>query len=290
MSYGASPLGPGVSINAANGLISGTPTQAGVFNVTVSATNPGGTGMQVVQVTISPAGQSITFSAQSGSQPFGAAFPISPLASSTSGLTVTYSSLTPSVCSVAGTLVTPLAAGTCTLAADQGGNANYNAALQVTQNVDIDAVAPGAPTGVMGVAGVMQATLSFSPPSNTGGSPITQYAAMCSPSGSGNSATSPITVSGLTNGVQYSCTVMATNAANKPGPASSPAVLVTPTAALVAPNITSANATSFTVLSNGTFTVTATGNLPPSLSVTGFLPSGVTLTPATGGPSLWQCS
>ncbi len=282
VSYGASPLGAGVTIDTASGLISGTPGQAGVFNVTVSATNPGGTGMQLVQVTISPAAQSITFGAQSGPQPFGAGFPVSPLASSTSGLTVTYSSLTPSVCTVAGTNVTPVAAGVCTVAADQGGNANYNAALQVTQNVTISAVAPGAPTGVMGVAGVMQASLSFSPPSNTGGSPITQYSATCSPSGSGTSATSPITVGGLTNGVQYSCTVTATNAAALTGPDSSPPVLATPTAALVAPNFTSANATSFSVLANGTFTVTATGNLPPVLSVSGTLPSGVTFVPATG--------
>lgn len=43
-SYGASGLPPGLSINTANGLISGTPTQSGSFNVTVTATNASGTG------------------------------------------------------------------------------------------------------------------------------------------------------------------------------------------------------------------------------------------------------
>lgn len=50
----------------------------------------------------------------------------------------------------------------------------------------------------------------------------------------------------------------------------------------VAPTITSANSASFTQSSPGTFTVTATGTPPPTLSVTGTLPTGVTFTPATG--------
>ncbi len=280
-SFGAAGLGAGVSVNPATGLISGTPTAAGVFNVTVSATNPGGTGMQSVQVTISQASQTITFGAQASPQPFGANFAVSPLATSTSGLTATYSSLTPSVCTVAGTTVTPVSAGTCTIAADQSGNTNYNAALQVTRNVTINAIAPGAPTGLMAVAGVGQASLSFAAPANTGGSPITQYNASCSPSGTGSNIVSPITVSSLMNGTQYTCSVTATNGAALTGPAST-TVMVTPTAALVAPSITSANATTFTVLSAGNFTVTATGNLPPVLSLVGTLPSGVTFTPATG--------
>ena len=48
------------------------------------------------------------------------------------------------------------------------------------------------------------------------------------------------------------------------------------------PAITSANDTSFSVGSNGSFTVTATGNPTPTLSESGALPSGVTFTPATG--------
>ncbi len=48
------------------------------------------------------------------------------------------------------------------------------------------------------------------------------------------------------------------------------------------PAITSANNTSFSVGSNGSFTVTATGNPTPTLSESGALPNGVTFTPATG--------
>src|SRR5208337_4264965 len=49
-----------------------------------------------------------------------------------------------------------------------------------------------------------------------------------------------------------------------------------------APAITSANSTTFTVGSAGTFSVTATGFPAPTLSQTGTLPNGVTFTPGTG--------
>lgn len=286
VSFGASPLGAGISVNAVTGLVSGTPAAAGVFNVTASATNPGGTGMQVVQVTISPTNQVITFPSQSSptqAYSLGGTFAINPTASAPGGV-VTYSSLTPAVCTVSGSTVTKVSAGTCTIAANQAGSGNYNAALQVTQDVTITAIAPDAPTALQAVAGVGQASLSFTAPANTGGSPITQYNASCSPSGAGNNSVSPITVNGLSNGVQYTCSVTATNAAALTSLPSG-TVMVTPTAALVAPNITSANSTTFTVLSSGNFTVTATGNLPPTLSLTGTLPAGVTFTPGTGALS-----
>ena len=49
-----------------------------------------------------------------------------------------------------------------------------------------------------------------------------------------------------------------------------------------APAITSANNTTFTVGTAGSFTVTATGAPTPTLSESGALPSGVTFTAATG--------
>jgi hypothetical protein len=50
------------------------------------------------------------------------------------------------------------------------------------------------------------------------------------------------------------------------------------TTATSAPEITSANATSFTADTAGTFTVTATGSPTPALTETGTLPNGVTFT------------
>lgn len=50
----------------------------------------------------------------------------------------------------------------------------------------------------------------------------------------------------------------------------------------IAPTINSANSTTFSAGTLGSFTVTATGNPPPTLSVGGTLPAGVSFTPATG--------
>ena len=54
-----------------------------------------------------------------------------------SGNPVIFTSQTPGVCSVAGNAVTIAAEGTCTIAADQAGNTDYNAATQVTQGFNV---------------------------------------------------------------------------------------------------------------------------------------------------------
>ena len=88
---------------------------------------------------------------------------------------------------------------------------------------------PGAPTGVTATAGNAQAKVSFTAPSN-GGSPITFYTVTSSPGGITKSGiSSPITVTGLTNGTAYTFTVKATNGVGT-GPASSASNSVTPIA------------------------------------------------------------
>ena len=80
---------------------------------------------------------------------------------------------------------------------------------------------PRAPTGVTAVASASSATVSFTAPTNTGGSPITSYTVTASPGNiTASGSSSPITVSGLTNGVSYTFTVTATNALGA-GPAGS---------------------------------------------------------------------
>lgn len=59
-SFGATGLPNGLSISATNGLISGVPGVSGSFNITLSATNAGGTGTAQLTATIVPAVPSIT--------------------------------------------------------------------------------------------------------------------------------------------------------------------------------------------------------------------------------------
>jgi hypothetical protein len=87
---------------------------------------------------------------------------------------------------------------------------------------------PGAPTAVTAAAGDGSATVSFSAPADIGDSPITGYTVTSSPGGlTASGASSPITVTGLTNGTAYTFTVVATNGAGN-GPASAPSNSVVP--------------------------------------------------------------
>jgi RHS repeat-associated protein len=54
-----------------------------------------------------------------------------------SGNPVVFASTSPSICTVSGSTATIVTVGTCTLAANQAGNANYNAAPEVTATVNI---------------------------------------------------------------------------------------------------------------------------------------------------------
>jgi alpha-tubulin suppressor-like RCC1 family protein len=92
-------------------------------------------------VVINKGTQTITFAAIPG-KGFGVApFTVPVTASSSLGVVLT--STTTTVCTVSGSTVTIVALGTCTIAANQAGNTNYNAATQVTQSF---AVAKGVQT------------------------------------------------------------------------------------------------------------------------------------------------
>ena len=58
-SYNASGLPQGLSVDPSSGLISGTPTVSGTFNVTISATNDGGTGTATLTLTLASAGTTL---------------------------------------------------------------------------------------------------------------------------------------------------------------------------------------------------------------------------------------
>jgi hypothetical protein len=74
---------------------------------------------------------------------------------------------------------------------------------------------PGPPTNVAATLGNLAANISWSPPATDGGSPITSYTVTSTPgalTGTVSGTTLSTTVSGLTGGVSYTFTVVATNA------------------------------------------------------------------------------
>lgn len=195
------------------GLTNGAP-----YTFTVSATNAIGTSVASAATgSATPKGdQTITFPAP-GAQDFGTQPTLS--AASTSGLTVTFSSSTAGVCTVTSAgVLTFINAGSCIINADQAGNGIWNAAVQVSRTFTVNAVVPGAPTIGTAVAGDTQADIAFTTPVSNGGATITGYTVTSNPGGfTGTGAGSPITVSGLTNGVAYTFTATATNSAGTGG-------------------------------------------------------------------------
>jgi hypothetical protein len=93
--------------------------------------------------------------------------------------------------------------------------------------------APGAPTSVTAAGGDTQSIVSFVAPSNDGGDAITGYRVTSTPGSiTATGASSPITVTGLTNGTSYTFTVAATNSVGY-GSESSASNSVTPSASTV---------------------------------------------------------
>jgi hypothetical protein len=181
----------------------------------------------------------------------------------------------------------PTAVGSYTVSATVAADNNYNSASSAATGFTIAAVIPNAPTIGTATAGTAQASVAFTAPANNGGSSIIDYTVTSNP---GNitvtGASSPIIVTGLTNGTAYTFTVTARNSIGS-SLSSSASNSATPAPASVAvsadANLSSyfpSAATDVTV-SSGTLTVDANVTVKsltvnPGAKVT--LASGKTLT------------
>jgi hypothetical protein len=280
---GALPTGVTFTDNGnGTGKLSGTPTAAGTFPITFTATNGvGSPANQSFTLTVNTApvitsANSTTFTVGiSGSFTVMATGTPAPTFSETGALPagVTFNTTT-------GVLSGTPSAGTgktysimFTATNSVGSSAPQSFTLTVDQALMI--ISPNSVMFTVGSAGSFTVmTTGFPLPALSDGGATLPGGVTFVDNGDGTGKLSGTPASGTAN--TYPITFTASNGVGTP--ASQSFTLTVDTA----PVITSGSSTTFTVGSSGSFTVMATGTPAPTLSEMGALPTGVTFTPATG--------
>jgi hypothetical protein len=134
-------LPAGLTLNASNGAITGTPTKAGTTSLTFEATDSSTPAQKAsskaLKLVIGKGSQTISFTSTPGSTTEGSTYTVT--ASATSGLTVRFSldrDSTRGACRISSDKVTYTGAGNCIIDANQAGNVDYLKAPEVQQVID----------------------------------------------------------------------------------------------------------------------------------------------------------
>jgi hypothetical protein len=269
ISYNATPLPAGLTVNTATGLISGTPTAAGTFTVTISATNAGGTGSATLTIAISPPPAPVITSATSATGAVGVAFTYQIVATNCP-TSYNAAGLPPGLSVNTSTGVisgTPTTAGTysVTISATNAGGTG-TATLTITINPAKPVItSPTTASGNVGTPFTYLITATNNPTSfNATGLP---------PGLTLDTSTGAITGTPTTTGT-YTVTISATNAGG------TGSATLTITIKPAAPVITSSLTATGQVGVAFSYAITAT-NSPTSYNATG-LPSGLTVNTSTG--------
>jgi hypothetical protein len=209
-SFGAALLPAGLSINTSTGVISGTPTTAGTYPVTLTATNTAGSGTKQLTITVSSAiVVPVVSSAATATGTVGSAFSYTITASNTptsyaatglpAGITVnTTTGVVSGVPTTSGTFTANVSA------INAGGTGNKQVTITVSSGVVAPVVSGAATaTGTVGTAFSYTITASNTP---------TSYAATGLPAGVTVNTTTGVVSGTPTAAGTFTSTVSATNA------------------------------------------------------------------------------
>ena len=247
VTFSSGALPTGLTLNSSTGVVSGTPTVTSIATVTITATgSSSGTATSSMIFSIKNAQAQLVVSSTQGTQGTPLALSVTG-GSGTGSVSYTVANGTATGCTLTGTNLTATSTGTCLVTATKAGDANYNSVSSSQTTVTMIGK-PSAPTIDSITPGVQELSIAFTPPTSNGSAAITNY--MYSLNGgttfvsfSPAQTTSPLKITNLIGGQNYSVRIQAVNEAGE-GTAStsvsaapnSPAVVV-PAPSVIDPSL-----------------------------------------------------
>lgn len=162
---------------------------------------------------------------------------------------------------------TPSSTGAKTISVtNNGGLSNPSS---ITYTASAAATVPGAPTIGTATAGDASVSVTFTAPASDGGSAITSYTVTMSTGQTATGASSPITVTGMTNGTPATATVHATNAIGNSAESAASNSVTPASAGATYTTFNPADTASGITLSNGNLTAAGTSGYKSTRAIAG---------------------